>query len=268
MRGAAECWSVQASASPPSPPRPTRRPRWRTTPTPGETAPPGITRPPTALGATERLGPRAAVPSSARVPAAAACRRGVSSPTPLMRRPFTRPATKWSLSLTRRPHASAWALRCLHLGPPLGPGPPRIPGACMAPALEVAGRRTAGYCSALRGPPQPHHGLPPPVASGAIPALAPHLQHPRLCPAGAAWGRRALSQLRHPLCLWPETLAPLVPLTTWGPRQLRAFRRRQGGLPASRRWLCLGLRSQLRATGSCHLEQRRPWLPLGVPGRR
>lgn len=168
----------------------------------------------------------------------------------------------------RRPPALAWAPRCPRPGPPLGHGPPKIPGACMVQAPEAEGQRITGYSSVLLGPPQPPPDLPLHVASGAIPAQEPHLQPLQLCPAVAAWGKRGLSHLHHPHCLWPGILAPLVPLTMWGPHQLRASLRRLGGLPASRRWLCLGLRSLPHAMGNCPWEQRSLWLLQEVPGRR
>lgn len=138
----------------------------------------------------------------------------------------------------------------------------------MVRALQAEGRKIAGYSSALLGPPRPLHGLPLPVANGAIPAPEPHLRPLQLCPAGAAWERRDLSHLHHPHCLWSGTLAPLAPLTMWEPHQWRASPRKPGGLPASRRWPCLGLRSLPHAMGSYLPEPRRLQLLQGVLGRR
>lgn len=168
----------------------------------------------------------------------------------------------------RQPHALAWAPPCPRLGPPLGRGPPTIPGTCMVRAPEAGGQRIAGYSSALLGPPQPPHGLPLHVASGAIPAREPRLRPPQLCPAVAAWGRRDPSHLHHPHCLWPGTLAPPALLTTRERHRRRASRRRLGELPASRQWPCLGLRSLPRVMGSCSQEPRRLRRPPGVLGRR
>lgn len=168
----------------------------------------------------------------------------------------------------KQPPALAWAPRCPRPGPPLDHGPPMIPGACMVRAQEAGGRKIAGYSSVLQGPPLPPHGLPLHVANGAIPAPEPHLQPLQLCPDGEAWGRRGLSHLHPRHCLWPGTLAPQAPLTMWEPHQRRASLRKPGGLPASRRWPCLGLRSLPHAMGSCLREQRRLQLLQGVLGRR
>lgn len=105
----------------------------------------------------------------------------------------------------------------------------------MVQAPEAGDQKIAGYFSALLGPPQPPHGQPLHVANGAIQAPEPHLQPLQLCPAGAAWEKRGPSRLHHPHCLWPGILAPLAPLTMWGPHQPRASPRKPGGLPVSRR---------------------------------
>jgi hypothetical protein len=84
----------------------------------------------------------------------------------------------------------------------------------------------------------------------------------------AAWGKKGKSHLHHPHCLLPGTLSPPARLTMWGPHQPRAFPRRPGGLPTSKRWPCLGPRNLPHAMGSCPQEQRRLCLLLGVPGRR
>lgn len=228
-------WSAQASASLPSLPRLTHQPHWRTTLTPGGTAPPGITPHQKALEATESQGARAGAPSSVPALAAAACPPGASFLTPLTRQPCTRPATRWSLSSTKRPPALAWAPRCPRPGHPRGRGPLMIPGACMVQAPEAGDQKIAGYFSALLGPPQPPQGLPLRAANGDIPAPEPHPQPLQLCPAEAAWERRGPSHLHRPHCLWPGILVPLALLTMWGPHQRKASPRKPGGLPASRR---------------------------------
>ena len=138
----------------------------------------------------------------------------------------------------------------------------------MVQALEAGDQKIAGYFSVLLGPPQPPHGLPLHVANGAIPAREPRLQPLQLCPAGAAWERRARSHLHHPHCLWPGILGLPAPLIMWGPHQQRASPKKPGGLPVSRQWPCLDPRSLPHAMGSCLQEQRRLQLLQVVLGRR